>query len=254
MNFLKTILVFILAVTLPISQAYAVVPDVHSVISDVSESNGNFQDINLAIPGAEMFQSLTNQQPSLADISSIISSDPLPENIIETEDVSDQEGLLDIPLVNGEGQHFWTRGKIIAASAILFSTGLLLSLIFVLSGAGSGSGSSSGSGSGGGSGGNPNPPDPNNPNLNDPNNGGLTDESSNDLNDATNNNGFPLIGGGTGPGGEETIQQLLDNGGGLLPGGGNGIPGGVPHHPEPSTFLLMGLGLLVPFLRKRFSL
>ncbi len=245
MNFLKTVLVFILAVTLPISQAYAVVPDVHSVISDVSESNGNFQDINLAIPGgAEMFQSLTNQ-PSLADISSIISSDPLPENIIETEDVSDQEGSLDIPLVNGEGQHFWTRGKIITASAILFSTGLLLSLIFVLSGAGSGSGSGSGSGGGGNS--NP-PPDPNNPNLNDLNGDGTNPPPGGD-------NSFPPIGGGgTGPGGEETIQQLLDNGGGLLPGGGNGIPGGVPHHPEPSTFLLMGLGLLVPFLRKRFSL
>ncbi|MBI4358216.1 MAG: PEP-CTERM sorting domain-containing protein [Candidatus Omnitrophica bacterium] len=26
-----------------------------------------------------------------------------------------------------------------------------------------------------------------------------------------------------------------------------------PHHPEPSTFLLMGLGLLIPFLKKRHS-
>ncbi|MBI1977246.1 MAG: PEP-CTERM sorting domain-containing protein [Candidatus Omnitrophica bacterium] len=42
-----------------------------------------------------------------------------------------------------------------------------------------------------------------------------------------------------------------DNGGTGGGGGSDDDGGSIPHHPEPSTLLLMGLGLLIPFLRKK---
>ena len=246
MNVSKIALVLTLSVIIPVTQAYAVVPDMHSVISDITESTGSMPDINISGPDAQMLQSVLPQM-DFTMASSIISNDQTsPESLIEMQTIIEDDELFEEPVITIGNERFWTKGKIIAGATILLSTGLLLSLVFLLSGSGGGSGSGSGSGAGGGSGSGGGGPDPSS----------LIDDELGDGNTPPpggEENSFPPIGGGGDVPGGDTIEQLIDNGGGLLPGGGNGIPGGVPHNPEPSTFLLMGLGLLVPGLRKRFS-
>ena len=133
MKLSKTLLVLILSISFPITQVYAVVPDTHSVISDVTESQGKIQDVNIPAPKAKFYQS------QLSDITAAISQDTITdENAVDTK-IEEEEQILDSLTISGN--RFWTRNKIIVGSAILLSAGLLLSLLIAsLSGGSSGSG------------------------------------------------------------------------------------------------------------------
>ncbi|MDA9101193.1 PEP-CTERM sorting domain-containing protein [Omnitrophica bacterium] len=59
-------------------------------------------------------------------------------------------------------------------------------------------------------------------------------------------------GGGVGEGTGTVVGfGILGQEGNINPLTGSQQPGGVPVNPEPSTLILLGLGLLIPFLRKR---
>lgn len=206
MKILKTVLVLILTITLPISQAHAVIPDPHGVLSDTVESNEEHQEVNIsALEGdAEPAQIPTGD---LFQVETIISGNTAEEPSIE---MPGEQDLLEVPVLAEDDQKFWTTKKIVISTSLLLTTGLLIGLLLLL--AGSGSGGSGGSGVGVGAGGGI---------------GGI----------------LPVI--PTGPGGPTGPANLTNP---FVP------TGGIPHNPEPSTFLLMGLGLLVPFLRKRLSL
>jgi len=256
MKKLKVFIVAILITVMPMSQARAVVPDLNSVISDVVEST-NVNDIHISgadsqhINLAQMItpsQDLTKPSvvvPALAPADVIQETSTVEE--LETQDQDDNQDLvggLALP-----GHHFWTTRKLVITTTLLLSAGLLIGLLLGLTGGSHGSSTSflsDGSGPGGGStgsgdpgtldnlGGGPPGNDPNDPNNPDPTNGDPSDPS----------NSLPPGGGGPLPGGGS--DGPIDNlGSPTLPGSG------IPHHPEPSTFLLMGLGLLVPLLRKR---
>ncbi|GEM_PF-3956810 len=250
MNSLKSVLIVTLSVMLSISQAYAVVvPDAHALLSDITESNNNIPDISILAPSSITAQNIL--QPDFTVASTIISGTQITdENVIEMQDVTGDEELLYSPLITND-HHFWTRGKIILGSTILLSTGLLLSLVFLLSGSGSGSGSDSNSNTGG-SGGGSDPGNGGDPGQSGLNNGG--DPGAGGPKGGTDNeNLFALGGGGPNPDNSNLNDLIneLGNDNGLQTGN---LPLGIPHHPEPSTILLMGLGLLVPFFKKRLSL
>lgn len=219
--FLKSVLVITLTITLPITQAYAVIPESHSTLSDVVESHGANPDVNISAHGPAQIPSA-----DLSQVEMIIGGTD--EEAIEMQ--NDDEDLLDVPVIAVDDSRFWTQRKIVVTTSILLSTGLLVGLLLLLSGGGSGAGAGAGGGAGsaGGSGGD------------NPGSGGSPDSGL-----ADPFGGLPggsLPGGGTLPGGLPGLD-----GTGTLPAGK------IPHNPEPSTFLLMGLGLLVPFLRKRFA-
>ena len=215
-NLFRIVIVTILTFTLPIPQLYAVVPDPHSALSDVAEKIS--EEIEILGSDAQQSEGIETNAATPDDPlkpATIVPSDILAE---ETPAVDDQE--LDLVPTTDEDHHFWTRGKVlvITTSVILTTTGLILGLLLLLGGGGGGSGSGGGAGGGGGSGG-----------------GAIVPPI-----------GFDIAGGP-----EDGLVPGTILGGGLVPGT---IPGGnIPHHPEPSTFLLMGLGLLIPFLRKRHS-
>lgn len=128
-------------------------------------------------------------------------------------------------LIPGSSERFWTRGKIWTSVSLMVITGLIIGLVAMFSGSGSGSGDSSGSGSGSGG------------------NSGQGDTPPNG--DPSNPDGLPEGDGGNPP--------VVPGGGGSGSGSGGPFvpPSNIPHNPEPSTFLLAGLGLLIPLFRKR---
>ena len=204
MNHLKTVLICILTITLPMTQAYAVIPDPHSVLSDAVEQTEESQEINISAPEGDQPQIPTGD---LLQVQTIISGSSVHQPSIEVQE--DMDDLLEAPIDVTDDEKFWTNKKIVITSSVLLTAGILIGLLLLLAGGG---GSGSGAGSGGGAGG-----------------------------------GFAGLGGI--PDGDSPIIPPAD----LLIDPLN--PPFVPHHnPEPSTFLLMGLGLLVPILRKRFSL
>ncbi len=297
MKMSRVLIISILTIVMPLSQARAVVPD--SIVSDVIEattandvhiSGTDAQHINVA-PGvihpSQDLPKITHITPA-----DIIKETPTP-SVEELETQGQEEQDEDRELA---GAGFWTGKKIfITASTVLLTTGLVLGLVLLLAGSGGGSGSGSGSGEGGGGGnggggntGDSSLPDggsnPSNPSLGGDNPGiGNQDPSANGDNPGTGDNNpgadqNPSAGGDNpppgsnppngneGPSGDNPTGNNPD-GSGFPPIGGGGIPGGdpgdlpidpilpsgptIPHHPEPSTVLLLGLGLLVPFLRKR---
>ncbi|MCM8775337.1 MAG: PEP-CTERM sorting domain-containing protein [Candidatus Omnitrophica bacterium] len=169
------------------------------------------------------------------------------------------------------GGKFWTRRKIAIAS-LMAALGLILALIATLSGSGGGS-AAAGPGGGFGSGTLPSSPGNEIGNLNGPvtndvggeNPGNGTGTGGGDNtgsvpppgNDSDPNSEF---GGDEGSGGDGFFSPPSSapfGGGGDGSGGFGSDPGplslppaGLPHSPEPSTLLLMGVGLLLPFLKK----
>lgn len=192
MKFFRTVLILVLTITLPISQARAVVPDPHSALSDAVESSEENQEINISAPEGDA-EPAQIPMGDLFQVETIISGNTAEESSIE---MHDEQDLLEVPVLAEDDQQFWTTKKIVVSSTILITTGLLIGLLLLMSGGGDGSGFASLFGF-----------------------GGFFSGKGN----KNNNNG-------------------------------DGDNGGAPHNPEPSTFLLMGLGLLVPVLRKRFSL
>lgn len=225
MTFFKSILIFVLTITLPISQAYAVVPDSHSTLSDAVESHGENSEMNISTD--EIADSTQIPTGDLFQVQTIISSHAADE-VIEIHDDSDD--LLPEPIADVDDQRFWTSKKIVISSSILLTAGLLVGLLLLLAGGGSGGGSSAGTVGG----------------------------SSGAVAGAGIPGIVPGVNGGVAGGDLVNIIPF-----GVLEGPDPGLDstnplslpvGQVPPNPEPSTFLLMGLGLLVPFLRKRFSL
>ncbi len=143
---------------------------------------------------------------------------------------------IDIEQAPVSKEHFWTKKKVFIATGVLLTTGLLFGVLaFALSGSGSGSGSGSSFGGGGGVPNNPNPDDPSDP------------DDPLDVDDP-----IPPL---TCPDGGDCIPD--DGGGPIGPPGIDVVPlpdpNGIPHSPEPATFLLFGLGLFLPLLRRKTS-
>ena len=177
---LKILVIFAVSVTLPISQAHAVIPDSHLAMDDVVESvngQGAHQSQNGDDP--ETGSPSTDPVPTSVEIP----NDALEEHSLQSGDV---EPLSSDQLAVNDQQSFWTQKKTMITTSIVLTTALLVGLLLLLVGAGGGDGGSSGGAvSGGGGGG----------------------------------------------------------------GGGNSDP--LKHNPEPSTLILMGLGLLLPFIRRK---
>ena len=238
---LKNILIAItLIVTLPMAQAYCSVPEF--VLPPVDFS---------MVPNLNENMTITNIVPATIQDETVAGDEPIfnfltkDEEVIEVGPQQDElelilneeltqigeEAPIDsvIPGSQNKGR-FWTKGKILVTTGILLSVGVLFGVLaFAFAGSGSGSGSGDGSGTGGG-GGAPDNPQGNGdqPNDNDNPDGGI-----------------PPGGGGPIGGGDDPIGPP---GEGFVP-----LPEGhgIPHNPEPSTFILLGLGLLVPFFRRR---
>jgi len=281
MKISKVFIISVLTIAMPISQARAVIPDVNSVISDVIESSGNdfhisgadSQHVNLiqGVQGVTLPQAQDLLKPNGVTPSVVIDQTPGVEEL-ETQEQKDNEDLvggLALP-----GHHFWTTKKLVITTTLLLTTGLLVGLLLLLASGGGSSGSGSSS-DGGTSGGGSSPSNSLPPSGTDagvlasdgtglgggstPGGGTAGGGSGSDSNlppgnDDGSGNGDLLEEGGSGAGGGSL--PIILGGGGTDSNVGNGALGGplggtIPHHPEPSTFLLMGLGLLVPFLRKR---
>lgn len=126
--------------------------------------------------------------------------------------------LQDELLIPAEKEGFWTKRRVIGA--VILGSALIFALILLFAGSGGG-GSGGGSGSGSGD------------------EGTGTGEGF---------DGFPAGGvppGQTGPqGGTGTTGTTGTT------GGSNDYPG-IPNNPEPSSMMLLGFGLLIPYLRKK---
>ena len=236
-NLVRIFLVVVLTLTLPISQVYAVVPDLQPLMTDVVERFG--EGFDLAASGVGQTPApVVNISTAQLVKSAVITPSQIVEDeapALEAVELKEAPEMDFVPIQAEEGHPFWTKKKIVISATLLLTATVLLSgLLFLLGGSGSGSGSGSGDGSGGGPGG---PGEPGGP----PGDGGPGDGGPGDGNPF-----IPPVGGGgpIGPGTGNPGDPFVS---------GDPIPGGIPHHPEPSTFLLMGLGLIVPLLRKRWS-
>ena len=244
---LKVFIIGVVSVALPMAQAYAVLPHADSVFEN--EVAGNFTEeiqisglvLNSATPQGEISDIPYGE---LINAETVIPLEDLTQGIaLEEIEATSEEELLTIP---GEEHHFWTTRKMVVTTSILLTTGLLVGLLlFLAAGAGGGSGGSSSAGGGGGTilgplGGPPGPNGTDGPND-------LVPEGPGGPEDFVVPTGIipPVVGGDPGVDPEAILE--------FNPGSPNGIPGTttIPHHPEPSTFLLMALGLLIPFFRKK---
>ena len=170
-----------------------------------------------------------------------------------------------------EHEGFWTKRKVLLGlGGLLLATGILAGILAIAqSGGGSNSGSGvSGGHSGGGSAGflqlnGPSPGGPlgeeGGPTTRDGaglpyGNGPLPGEPSGDGGNplAILGIGSPEIINGSSDSGSSSILNI---GGGIASGGlqGGGLPSPIPSNPEPSTWVLLGLGLFFPFIRRRQS-
>lgn len=221
------LIIAVLISTLPVSGAWSALPELPPLTGEWQAASADIERVSeipirpfdigfLDVPapriGAELVELFFPPRDAQIEI-----KDLNEENLEDLE-----TRLQDELLVEEERQRFWNRDRILIGSGILLLTGLVLGLVALLSGSGSGSGSSSSSGSSGNTGNNASP-------------GGPLSEG---------------LGGSGGPGEGGGIPPVGGGDGGFPLGGGRGsFP--IPHNPEPSTFLLAGLGLLIPLLRKR---
>lgn len=156
------------------------------------------------------------------------------EASVSMEDLSSaelEEKLQDELIIEGEESEGKGSRKLRIIGGLLLLGGGIAALLMLLSGGGSGGGSGSGSGDGGGNGG------------------------------TTNSNNIPPVGGGGGAGGGGTGGGSTGGGGAGGAGGSGGNitpftftpfnPASIPNNPEPSSLLLIGLGLLLPFFRRK---
>ena len=279
---LRILVAGLVLVTMPITQAYPAIPSTDAFIQDIAESADSHE---IHIPGNQQGNVEEGAEvptedllPSRALIPNEILQEETQATVEEIEDDSDEDkDKAGAFLLLDHDQHFWTSKKIWITTSIVLSTGLLLGLLLLLAAGGGGSGSSSGAGVGGGDGGaldfglggipgggdlnelfsplSGNNPSQNPENLTDtgegdPNNGGDPSggNGNGDENNPPSDQNIPPAGGGGGPtddGVTDFVSPPIDTN---LPH----IPGtGIPHNPEPSTFLLLGLGLLLPFFRKK---
>ena len=187
-NLLKILVIGVVSITLPMVQAYAVVPDVHSVLSETVESTSSDSATSGSQQAGSESSNVATDIPAgdLAQPSAVIPADVFEQTSApeELETLGDDQDEIATALLPEQGHGFWTKRKIL-------TTSLLLGLLLLLAGGGS---------------------------------------------------ALSFLGGGGG-----------SSSSGSFAGGGRGGENGdiPPHHPEPSTFLLLGLGLLVPFFRKR---
>lgn len=210
-NALKALVIGVVSLTLSLSQAYAVIPDTHSVLGElVASTEETSQNPQVDSDQPRAVEAVEDEVPSAEDL--LQSQAFVPSDILGAESAAleDFDTRAQDELVLPEtGHHFWTRRNVVLTTSILLTTGLVVGLLLLLAAGGGGGGGSSDSGGGGGA-------------------------------------GFVGAGGGELPLAPPIIPRIgFESGPGSIPGPS------VPHHPEPSTFLLLGLGLLIPLLRKR---
>lgn len=233
MKNLKTLLAVMLCLTVPVWELHASVPEIHGMVGNFVPSfsvpaGGSLVDWQSAVD-------VEHDLPAVADpklIEALFPSEvsaPLGGKSIQELKEEELEEVITDELVLGTQTSYWNRARKIFG--IMMLAAILTSLLILFSGAGAGAGEGGGSGSGGG--------DNNNFNSNVPPGGG----------------GAGGSGGGAGGGGTGGTGGA---GGGGGEGGGGGtfntnrtFPSDFPSNPEPSTFLLFGLGMLA-LLRRKF--
>lgn len=259
-NPVKILIALVLCVTFPLSQAYSAVSDFNIPVKQINKLTVEddhqelgheatfFDNVGFTSPmvkaAANFIQNLDSFYGGGLEPAHSVSHNELPIVPVADDskvtnplaDILDQENLDDLQMVSLTDESkeedeekaggFITTRKVVVTTSLLVIAGLIIGLLAFAGGGGSGSsGGSSGGGGGGGSGsgggGSSGGPDGFLPPI-----GGPFD---------TNNNE-------DGPGGE-----------GERNGGGGDFGGELPTNPEPSTFLLLALGLLLPFINKRKS-
>jgi len=256
----KILVIGTVVATLPVSQAFAVVAGMEIVFDEGSPSwsieERNWGGLELTTLVAQ--EELPKIDPGMASLffqDETIASDLNEiEALVLTGEEEEEELIL-------AGAGFWTKGKVLITTGILLFGGLLLAILGLAAG-GSGGGTSIGISSGPGSGDNSSG-DGNasgGPSSVFSSSGDISENSGNTSNagDSDGSTGFVGGGAGTTPGFPGTSSDgfssssSLGGGSGGIGGGGSGTNGSsIPHSPEPATVLLMGFGLLVPFLRRR---
>ncbi len=238
MKHFKRYLAGFLCAVLPSWSLYAAVPDMPLVftpsalpIEEPAEKFIGWYDLVYqdqvappTVPQAIVDALFPDQEIALPQISGGVSVPLEKLSDADLEEELQDELLLD---EDAEGEHSSKKRLVVGLLILSAALGALLLLL-------SGSGGGSGSGSGGSSG-----------------NGG----------DSNGSTPPPVGGGGTGGGNGTGPGTGPGTGGGGGPGvgggpGGGGItpfsfPNNVPNNPEPSTLFLIGLGLLLPFLRRK---
>ena len=249
-----------LIVALPISQAFCAVTELgftplsasneaalSSSTTSGNDQAGTFGGLEVVPPETSMLTEAIAADHSLVDFFVKDEAEEGVGDIVDEELVSVDDFGVSFGDAFSSSSHesgFWTKKKILITTGILLTVGLLFGLLAGLTGGSSGSGSGSGSGGGGGAGGN----------------GGSNGSSGSDGDGGGSGAGDGVtVGGGTGTG--ILVPLLVDgsnSGGGTSDtsgfnsgNGGTSGPTGIPHSPEPATIFLLGLGLFLPFWRRR---
>lgn len=227
MKQLKTTLVLLLAVTLPAWSLYAAVPELVPFWTDngsrLSEDAALLLDAAVPAPmlGEEPAQVPAGMLGLLEPANKVIADESLMKLSDQDLEAALQDDLT-TPQDAGSGDSFWKSKKFIGGVLLTLAVVSIVAFLF-----GVGEGGASGSGSGG-----------NNNNGGNPFNAGPKPPS------------FPPVGG----------PPLITPGPGPNPGPG-GLPGGegnnegflrtsIPNNPEPSTMILLFIGLALLVLRK----
>lgn len=228
----KTLLAVMLCLTVPVWELRASVPEIHGMV-------GNFMPSFSVTEGETLvnWQSVADVEadlPAVADPKLVEALFPSPveaplggKSIQEIKEEELEETLTD-ELILGDQVSYWNRTRKIFGFILLAA--ILSSLLLLFTGAGAGAGEGGGSGSGGGDNGL-------NSQLPPGGGGGSGGGSGGGAGGAGGSGGGGAGGAGGGSGGGS--------------GGGGGLPANFPSNPEPSTFLLFGLGMLA-FLRRKF--
>ena len=232
MGKIKIMIASALCLAVPIWGVEAATPEIHPVVSNPAALHSQPEDWQ----DLELSDLRFSESPAPT---SLVNAD-LIDGLFSYESMTPEEleNALQDDLLLPEGNHFWTRTKLAIGLTLLLAVGLLAGIIALFSGSGSGSGSGSDSGTG---------------------------ESGEDSDQNRNQLPPPIFGWGGGDGGPLALLDASEGsgaGGGAVGGsgfggtieeiaGGSEIPPLIPHHPEPSTMLLLSLGLLLPILRKR---
>jgi|GEM_PF-2114377 len=232
-----SIVVALLTVCLPVWNVQAAVLDLAPVWMEAQP-----QSETPASPGLGNLSSIqltpANPAQASAGIMGLVypapSSGAVERSLESLSNLELETSLQDELIGTATNSSFWKSKEFLGVLILAFGIGTIFAFLF-------GSSGSAGAGKTGGGGG-----------------GGPSNSSGNDSlpgdDDFSPNGDEDFF-----PGGDETCLVDCTTTGGDVDDQGDdqgsqddsGIPDGIPSNPEPSTFLMLGLGLLLPFLRRK---